>query len=206
MSKLGIVSDEQFNLELANCSIQSNPRENTRAIHPSVSIEPNHSRGLIEPSVRAGRKIGDNNVPESLRNLIADEHLTKGRESAVALAKEFNISESSVSAYAKGTTSTTSYDNPDKTLSNYLAARKNRITKKALRVITASVDRITPEKLDDLSPNKLAVLSKDLATVDKSMEPDKDSVKDSNQPKFVIYAPTVRDERTYETIVVNDNY
>lgn len=194
MSKLGIVTDEQFQTELVN-SKTSLPKS-APFVHPQVEII-NQDRG---------RGKGNVEVPEGLRKLIADEHLTNGRQAAIDLASDFDISPSSVSAYANGATSTATYNKPDQTLTNYLNARKSRLSKKALTKLGLALSGLTEDKLKDVKARDLAGIAKDMSTIAKNMEPPNANGSDGNAPKFVIYAPTVRDERSYETIVVNDNY
>lgn len=189
MAKLGLVEDDQFELELKNCTVG-----------PSKSIN-----GIVIPKEDRGRGKGNVEVPDSLRKIIADESLTNGRQSAVALGEEFGISPSSVSAYSKGSTSTASYNEPSQTIQNYLTARKNRLTKKALRNLNNALDALTPDKLNGIKARDISSIAKDMSVVAKNMSPDSVN-QQAEGPKFVVYAPTIRDERTYETIVVSDNY
>ena len=198
--KLGITSDEQFALELSRLGTEIKPDRNY--IHPSIEAEIVNSADR-EP--RKGRGVGNVEVPNEIRKLIADDNLTNGRQSALELASDFGISPSSVSAYSKGSTSTASYREPDKTLTNYIKARKQRITKKALRVLTNSLDTLTPEKLSTVKARDLAGIAKDMSTVANNMS-DKNESQSDGKPQFIVYAPQVRDERSYETIVVHDNY
>lgn len=191
MAKLGIVDDTQFELELDN----SNAKKEYRPLDVSV----------IQKEDR-GRHKGDNEVPSGLRKIIGEESVINGRESALALATDFGISPSSVSAYAKGATSTASINRPEITLQNYLTSRKNRASKRALRNLNNALDHITDDKLSDIKAKDLASIAKDMSVVAKNMEPANAGNENNNAPKFVVYAPTIRDERTYETIVVSDNY
>lgn len=199
--KLGIVSDEQFLKELENGGGKLDPI-------PLPTIEIKSDNQIIEktddPKTK-GRKLGDINVPENLRKLIGEEGVINGRQAALALASDFGISPSSASAYAVGSTSTKSYHNPKDTLTNYLQARKNRITKKSLRILTSALDTLTPEKLNGIRAKDASSIAKDMSTIVNNMS-DGTSEASSNKPQFVIYAPQVRDERSYETIVVTDNF
>lgn len=194
MSKLGIVSEEQFKKELDNC------------VSPVVERKPPHEQGIITPKAERGRGLGNVGVPEELRKLIGEESVIHGRQRALDLASDFGVSPSSVSAYAKGATSTATYQKPEETLTRYLDSRKKRITKKALRVLHASLDSITPEKLATIKARDASAIAKDMSVISKNMEKANENLTGDNKPQFVVYAPTVRDERTYETIVVSDNY
>lgn len=208
---LGVVSDVDFAQELNNVRRVDARIPDDEPIIEGVEqtpIVPEIIRDDIRVSERKsrGRSHGDVNVPDSLRKLIANEHLEKGREAALEFAKEFGLSASSVSAYAKGATSTASYSSPSMDLQKYLTKRKTRLTKKALKVLQASLDEITPDKLSQLKVKDCASIAKDMSVISKNLEPDKETEAGAQRPQFVIYAPQVRDERSYDTIVVSDNY
>lgn len=193
MSKLGVVSPEQFQKELSNCA------------EPVTERKP-PNEGIILPNKDKGRGVGNVGVPEELRKLIGEESVIHGRQRALDLASDFGISPSSVSAYAKGATSTATYQRPEETLTKFLDSRKKRITKKALRVLHASLDTLTPEKLSTIKARDASAIAKDMSVISKNMEKANENMTGDNKPQFVVYAPTLRDERSYDTIVVNDNY
>ena len=105
---IGIVSDEDFESELNRISVP-------KKVVPSPVLNPE----IVEMD-RPGRKEGDVNVPESLRKIIGEEALLNGRQSALGLAKMFDISPASVSAYANGATSTASYNSPNTALVSHI--------------------------------------------------------------------------------------
>lgn len=193
MAKLGVVTEEQFKKELDNC------------VSPVIERKP-PNEGIIIPNKDRGRGVGNVGVPEELRKLIGEESIIHGRQSALDLASDFGISPSSVSAYTKGATSTASYHKPEDTLVRYLESRKRRITKKSLRVLTDALDTLTPEKLKTIKARDASAIAKDMSVISKNMEKTDQTTNGNNAPQFVVYAPQVRDERSYETIVVNDNY
>lgn len=194
MAKLGVVSEDQFRRELENCSDQ-NPKDKEKVVE-----------GIILPKVPLGRGTGNVGVPDELRKLIGEESIIHGRQSALDLAADFGISPSSVSAYAKGATSTKTYNNPEDTLVKYLESRKRRITKKSLRVLQSALEVLTPEKLNGIKARDASSIAKDMSVISKNMEKQNENITTDNKPQFVVYAPQVRDERSYETIIVNDNF
>lgn len=193
MSKLGVVSKEQFEKELGNC------------VSP-VTERKSPNEGTVIPNKDRGRGRGNVEVPEELRKLIGEESIIHGRQSALDLASDFGVSPSSVSAYARGATSTATYNRPEETLTRYLDSRKKRLTKKALRVLASSLDTLTPDKLANIKARDASAIAKDMSVISKNMEKANENLTGDNKPQFVVYAPTVRDERSYETIVVTDNY
>lgn len=213
MAKLGVVDDEQFAREIANSSSSNNHKvgvvtgvvEGLPTINKGVS-DSGRPEGIIVDKPLRGRGVGNVETPEEIRKLIADDNLTNGRQSAVELASDFGISPSSVSAYSKGATSTASYNKPDAILANYLDARKRRLSKKSLRVLQSALDVLTPEKLEGIKARDASAIAKDMSVIAKNMESEKKEGEGDKKPQFIIYSPQVRDERSYETIIVNDNF
>lgn len=156
---------------------------------------------------KPGRKEGDVNVPESLRKIIGEDAVINGRQSALQLAESFGISPASVSAYANGATSTASYDTPNKSLISHINKSRQRAIKKAQLTLNGALSAITQDKLDYADPKDLASIAKDMTVVIKNLEPPQVASSDDNQakaPQFVIFAPQFRDERTFETITVQE--
>jgi hypothetical protein len=187
---IGIVSDEDFLAELSR--ISPTP---TKVVTPEIiNIE------------KPGRTEGDVNVPDVLRQIIGEESVINGRQSALGLAGMFGISSSSVSAYAKGSTSTASYDNPKPSIIAHINKSRQRASKKANRVLTSALEAITQDKLDYADATDLSGIAKDMSVIIKNLEP-KQSDSPSNlqqTPQFTIFAPTFRDERSYDTIQVTE--
>jgi hypothetical protein len=190
---IGIVSDSSFEAELNKLN---KDRKSDPARSGQISIIPSK-----------GRKEGDVNVPESLRKIIGETHLTDGREEAIRLAAEFGISESSVSAYAKGATSTTSYNKPNTALLGHINKSRERAIKRASKTLNVALGSITQEKLDYADAKDLAGIAKDMSVIIKNLEPPVESNPSSvtnNGPQFVIYAPQFRKEESFDVISVNE--
>jgi len=193
---IGLVSDDELAKEIESLS--------PKKVVPSVvksDVE------IIDKSPR-GRAEGDVNVPDSLRQIIGEESVINGRESALALARDFGISASSVSAYANGATSTTTYDQPKSSIISHINKSRLRASKKAGKVLSAALEAISQDKLDYTDAKDLASIAKDMSVIIKNMEPpvqsDQASDVNSRGPQFVIFAPQFRDERSFETIEVKE--
>ena len=191
---IGLVSNEAFDQELASY---------TRA--------PKSVHSDVVPSIveldRPGRSQGDVNVPESLRKIIGETAVIDGRQQALQIAEQFGISPASVSAYAKGATSTASYNSPNAGISSFIAKSRNRAIKRAGKTLNAALGAITQEKLDYTDADKLSGIAKDMSVIIKNLEPQSsplDPTEGKTTPQFVIFAPTFRDERTFESIVVSE--
>ena len=186
---IGIVTDDDLQSEL--------DRLNGVRKTPEVQI--------VEKET-PGRNEGDVNVPDSLRQIIGETSVLEGRQSALALAEMFNISPASVSAYAKGATSTATYDTPTKSILSHINKSRQRSIKKAQSKLNAALDGITPEKLESVNAKDLSSIAKDMSVVIRNLEPQKPEGdgEDKNTPQFVIFAPQFRDERSFPTMVVQE--
>jgi len=181
---IGIVTDEEFNKELGN-------------------IAPERAQVIELP--HKGRSDGDMNVPESLRKIIGEDAVLNGNKSAIQLAESLGISASSVTAYKKGATSTATYDSPKPAIISHINKSRARAIKKASKTLNASLEAITQEKLDYTDAKDLAVIAKNMSGIIKDLEPPQ-SIEDGSvqKPQFVVYAPTFRDERSYDSITVSE--
>jgi len=189
---IGIVTDDDFLRELESYKDNKSP-EPTRT--PVVEV-------LDKP----GRKEGDTNIPDSLRKIIGETSVLEGRKAALGLAGMFGISPSSVSAYAKGATSTTSYNEPKKSIIEHITKSRKRAIKKAQHVLNSAMGAITQEKLDYADAKDLSTIAKDMSVVIKNLEPPAppSSAESNNNQQFVIFAPQFRDERSFEHITVQE--
>lgn len=185
---IGVVSDEEFELESEKI-VDSQPKPKV------VEAE------VIDSTL--GRGEGSLQVPNSLRQIIGEESEINGRASALAMAREFGISPSSVSAYANGSTSTATYDEvPNKP---HIVNQKLKIAKRARVKLIAALANITQDKLADSKARELAGVAKDLSAVVKDMESNGNTeLTGDNTPKFVFYAPHFHKEDHYDTIVVKE--
>ncbi len=185
---IGIVSDEEFNVEVERLERSPVPE-----LKPAQVID----------IPRPGRNEGDNNVPDSLRALIADDKVQNGRRSATQFAKMFDVSPSSVSAYSNGATSTASYDKANPRLASALRQSKDRITKKASKILNKTFENITEDKLMEADLKDLALVAKTMSGIIKDMEPAserKDAGVNINGPSIVMYNPGFAKESSFETV------
>jgi predicted transcriptional regulator len=190
---IGIVSDESLQEELERLTPKK--ESHTKVVEGTVVDKPTR-----------GRSDGDNNVPDSLRKIIGEEAVINGRQSALQIASEFGISPAQVSAYAKGATSTATYDSPSKSLISHINKSRARAVKRASKTLNAALEAITQDKLDYADATDLSGIAKDMSVIIKNLEPQKveESESAGKAPQFVIFAPQFRDERTFETITVQE--
>ena len=190
---IGIVSDTEFEEELRRISVPS--------------VQKTEQPVVIEPLTKdRGRAPGDNNVPESLRKIIGETAVINGRQEALQLASDFGISASSASAYAKGATSTTSYNSPAESIISHINKSRRRAIKRASSTLNSALSAITQDKLDYADAKDLSVIAKNMSAIIKDLEPPQSSGESSSQstPQFVIFAPQFRKEESFEVIQINE--
>lgn len=189
---MGIVSDDDFLKE-----------SNSLGIHLPKPEKPKAEILEIEKNEK-GRGKGNVEVPNSLRNLIADTSVNDGRGEALALAKQFGISPSSTSAYTNGSTSTSSYD--EKPNKEIVLNAKERLSKKARIRLSKALDQITTDKLAVVKTREAASIAKDMSVIIKNLEEKNETNTPQGQqgPTFVFYSPQVRTEESFKTIQVKE--
>ncbi len=196
---IGVVSDEDFEKELESFTNKVHRITPSSNPTPIIPID-----GEVVDMEKPGRKEGDTNIPNSLRALIGEEQLINGRPAALALAQDFGISDSSVSAYANGATSTASYDKPKPAIIGQINKARQKAISRAQKTLNSALSAITQEKLDYTDAKDLSVIAKNMSAIVKDLEPEK--VKDENEddkPKvqFVIYAPQFKQDLSkYEVV------
>lgn len=188
---MGIVTDADFDAERRNSNVPTQRREETV--------------GRISPLPTPGRNKGDVNVPNSLRKIIGDTATSEGRQEALALAKNFGISDSSASAYAHGSNSTSSYnDRPNLPVIN---GAKERIQKRARIKLQVALKALTPEKIGESKAIEIAGIAKAMSAIVKDMEPevpDADREKLGRGPTFVFMAPPTLKEEIFDVKYVKE--
>jgi hypothetical protein len=176
---LGIVSDDEFEAEL---------------IPPQI--------GVIQLPKPLGRPPGSPNIPDSLRRIITDNTVTDGRKESLELAAAFGIGHESVDSYIAGKTSKGSEHNP---LAGFLSERKEKIAKKASKKLLQAMEGISQDKLDECSAPELAAVSRAMSGIIKDMLPEDKTKTEFNQAvQFVMYAPQIAKESSFERINVNE--
>jgi len=195
---LGIVSDKEFDSERINSDVSHTieRNEDTEKSTPVVT-----SDVLTLPSV--GRDKDVPNVPQSLRKMLGEEVATNGLKSAMNLAASFGISQPTASTYARGEVSPGT-TNPD--LLQHINNRKTKISKRALNKLSMALNHLDDSKLMGCDAKELSSVAKDMAAVVNSMSPKQDESAQTNNAQFHFYAPQIRNEKHYETVVAKDNY
>lgn len=179
---IGIVSDDELERELAN----SGPAP----------------VGVVV-TLKRGRGEDKTNTPPAVRKIIGEESVTHGHAAGVELGKALGVSESSVSAYQKGSTSTALMDRPDPELLEHITEVQRKVAKSARHKLALAIDAITEDKLAESSPRIAAGVAKDMSVVVKNMEPSTEGER-GNSTKFVFFVPNMRKEDQFEVIDVKE--
>lgn len=204
---MGVVSDEDLLKELE--SLNGAHNEVNTKVGNDITIDQLNDIIIDNPKaevreIERGRGNGNNGVPTSLQKIIGETAIEEGRVNAKALTEALGISDSSLSAYTHGATSTSTYNNPNKDLNSHLTKVKRRIGKNAVGIMTRAFNHITDDKLKGEDAKALASIAKDMSAIIKNMEPEgeKDGKTINNQ--FVLMAPPVLTEDRFDTIVLNE--
>ncbi len=203
---------EQSRAESADGNNSSNNSTTQREasdsfIEPRGNISSNESSeelcGKIVEINKPGRRLGDNNVPDSLRKIIGSTAVEESRKASLDLANQFGISKQSVAAYTHGTTSEATYNDPNPSLSSHIQNSRERVSKKARSKLLLALSNLSQEKIEGAKARDIASIAKDMSAVIKNME-DRAVQSVHEGPKFIFYSPTIRDERNFDIINVKE--
>jgi len=190
---IGVVNDDSLSKELQRLSTGR-----------AVPCHNQSTADVVEMPHR-GRSDGDNNVPSSLRKIIGETSEIDGRASAKELARAFNISDSSISAYANGSTSTKSYHNRERAILDHINKRKLKISNRASTKLMVALDAITDEKLNNAKLRDIASVASACSAVIRNMEPEPSKMINQNEGvQFIVFAPAIVSEDKFDIIDLNE--
>lgn len=211
---LGIVNDNDFAAEINNLKPKSIPVTNSNnslplIIQPTISNPSTQSEDasgrapeIIIKDLKHGRGNGNNEVPDSLRAIIAHSLINK-EGTLEQIAEIYGVSQSSASAYKHDATSTDSYDDADEKLSKSNGIFKSKIIDRAGQNLMSALEHITKEKLAAAKVKDIAGIAKDMSSVVNNLTPKNDGIT-INDNKVVVYRPRLRQESEYEIIEINE--
>jgi predicted transcriptional regulator len=180
----GIVSDELFEKQIEELESKKNSNGN----------------GAEFKTIERGR--GQNKeVPIELKKVIAEERINGG--SAREISETFGVSESSVSAYKNGATSTSSYNEPNKELAKHNDKVKEVILEGARGKILMALESITQDKLENAKVRDAASVAKDMSAIIKNLEPAQQERAGLNQ-QFIFYTPKTKEEKDFDVVEMRD--
>lgn len=187
---MGIVTDDDFKSEVNNSLVKTNIKKSISSVAEIIDM----------PAL--GRGKGNVEVPDSIRKIIGETSATEGRASALDLASRLGISKSSVSAYTEGATSTaTISDTPNK---EHIDNAKERVAKRARNKLMTALGALTPAKIQESKGIEIAGIARQMSAIVKDMEPETPTRGINNGIQFVLYAPQVKSESSFETIYAKE--
>jgi hypothetical protein len=189
---MGIVDDDSLQKELQNLNGRAMPCHDKCHEGEIIDIE------------RKGRKENDVNVPSSLRKIIGETSEIDGRKEGVQLGKLFDISPSSVSAYANSSTSTKTYHSREKEILDHINQRKLKITNRASHKLMRALDAVTDDKLQNAKLSEVASITTAMSAVIKNMEPETKNTNHNEGVQFIVFAPQIVSEDKFQTIDLNE--
>ncbi len=142
---------------------------------------------------------GRTEAPESLRKVIGEEGV-KGASNE-SLTRMFDVSQSSVSAYKNGATSTTTYNKPNEELDKHIAVERESISKTARQKMILALESITEEKIVNSKLQVASQVAKDMSSIIKNIEPHRE---EGMNVSFQFYAPPMKQINDYNVIDVKD--
>jgi predicted transcriptional regulator len=146
--------------------------------------------GRIEERVinRPGKEQGLGNLSPEAKNEIAIR--SRLGESQVALANEFGVTQPTVSYIERGKT---------KTDEEKVESAINQVRDKALERLMHSLGLITDDKLSGCSAKDLSTIASNMSRVVEKTIP---RAEVDNKINLVIYAPELRQEKSFKTIEI----
>ena len=162
-----------------------------------LSIPTKRAPAVIEKEIVRGR--GDKKEhSETLRKLVAQEAILGTPHKVIR--EEFGVSQSSISAYLKGATSTATIDKPDAKLLENNNATRELVTGRAFDKLVKAIESIDEYKLSELSPVKAAQVAGQMSSIIKNVAPTNEEQVQIGQ--VIIYKPRMKQEDEYEIIDV----
>ena len=175
---MGILSDKEFEEELSSIQVPSESKLK--------------GRGEVKE------------VPESLRKVIAEDAING--DSPKELSRAYGVSESSISAYKVGATSTSSYNRPDEKLLQAGISARSRLSSKSRRILIKALNQITDDKLKFTKAIELSSIAKNMSGIMNDMEErNKELINNGTiNQQVIIYKPRMQSEEEFDVIDVGN--
>lgn len=194
-----ITSDDDFNKEMERLGLT--PSIKSEPVPEEITVEDSPIETVLIEQIQRGRGPAKE-IPSEIRQFIAQESLEGAK--AKDLAEAIGVSESSISAYKNGATSTATYNKPDDELMNHVSRVKSAIATSARNKLMAAISSLSEEKIAASSAKAIAGIAKDMATVVKQLEDKNDGEEKGPKVQFVFFAPKVKPESFFPVIEVQE--
>lgn len=154
----------------------------------------------IRPVHNGGRREGDSNVPEVLRNVAAI--LTNSGETSKSVAQALGVSKSSVDQYKEGNTS---FGRPSKEIKSVLKAQLEIIQDKAIEKMLSGINHIDFDDEEKMKKTTMRDVSAILVNLQKLVDPRANEPEKQDSTRLIVYAPTVRNEQHFEVVETRES-
>jgi hypothetical protein len=200
---LGVVTDEQFDSELLRRNDIAKQDKLSKEIEGLLAEEAELVHDPIEEDsrlIKHGRGAKEE-TPQMIREFIGTEMACGA--SADLLAEKFGVSKSSVTAYANGATSTSSYNKPQPELKKAIDEVRERVNGTAQQKLMEALHAI--DLTNKIRPNVASAVAKDMSAIMRNMREDINQSKIVvNQNRVVIFKPRMKEEDDYEILEVSE--
>lgn len=159
-----------------------------------------YNHGVRIHQIQKGRPEGRNNRTPEEREIIAGEALINGNKATI---EKYGIAGSTLSAFKRGSTSTSSYNEPDDELLKSVSSQRLQIAKVAHGKLSDALDQITHEKLAVANLRTIASVAQSMSAIVKNMEPEQ-AVQSNQNIQFTFYAPKPKSEESFDVIDMRD--
>ena len=179
-----IVNEDEWNNSLRDIGISS-PTDTPSDQSPQIEYH------IIEK----GR--GHNSeIPEGIREIIAEDSLAGARSSEIQ--ELYGVSASSISAYKAGANSTSTYREKK---DNLLKVR-SKVSSKANKRLIAALDALADKDFTELKAKDVSSIAKDMASIVDKIRLPSEKTEDDLRVHLHLYAPKMKSLADYEVIDV----
>ena len=204
---MGIVDESEFNDELdASHEIETsiNDLSDSNNLGSEPSSEP--IAKVININEGLGRGIGNRAVPEELKKVIGENAAIEGSQETKELTRRLGISDSSLSAYKHGVSSTASYNKPNKPLISHIVNAKARTSSRARSKLNLALGQITEDKFEGTKLRDIAGVAQAMSSIIKNLEPaiDNNNNQTNVNVQYVVHAPKIKEEEDFNIVEVTE--
>lgn len=155
----------------------------------------------IRPLHNGGRREGDLEIPDFLKNIIADiTNDPTDSSSRKEIAEQFNVSEQTVTTFSQGLKNP---KEPDEKLQNVIDKKRESVHESSVQVLEEALALVGPKMKaegDKLKARDVMAIAKDASAVIRNTS--KENRGNSGGQSVIIYAPSQRPIDTYRVIEV----
>lgn len=185
-----VVDDTAYEQELVRLGMATSSNDHSDSNEQSLPVEK-----VVSIKHGRGQKL---ETPHELRKLISSMALSG--EPHKEISKEFGVSQSSVSAYKEGATSTATINDKDEELVKHNSKVKLDISGTAAHRLQLALGTITQDKLEAIKIRDAAGIAKDMSVIMRNMA--EGNTNPGMTQQVIVYQPRMKEEDDYEILEV----